>query len=102
MKIGSFDTSERVLLVAEIGNNHEGDVSVARELVEQAAASGADAVKFQTFRTEHLVRSTDAERFARMKRFELAADDFASLAELARARGLLFLSTPLDLVSADA
>ena len=50
MRIGSFDTDERVLVVAEIGNNHEGDAEVARELVRAAAEAGAHAVKFQTFR----------------------------------------------------
>jgi N,N'-diacetyllegionaminate synthase len=101
MRIGSFDTEKRVLLIAEIGNNHEGDVSVARELVEEAARCGADAVKFQTFRTEHYVRAADAERFERLKRFELPQEDVTGLAELARSRGLLFLSTPFDLGSVD-
>lgn len=101
MRIGAFDTAQRVLIVAEIGNNHEGDARVARELVQRAADAGADAVKFQTFRTEKFVSPRDEERFARMRRFELTYGEFAELADLARARGLLFLSTPLDLESAD-
>ena len=43
MKIGNFDTSEKVLIVAEIGNNHEGDFSLAKEMIDAAAESGADA-----------------------------------------------------------
>jgi N,N'-diacetyllegionaminate synthase len=101
MRIGGFDTDERVLIVAEIGNNHEGDLGVARGLVEAAAEAGADAVKFQTFRTEHYVAAADAERFARLKRFELAYDEFAELATQTRALGMLFVSTPFDLASAD-
>jgi sialic acid synthase SpsE len=100
MRIGGFDTDERVLIVAEIGNNHEGDVGVARELVERAAAAGADAVKFQTFRPEHYVSRLDKERFARLERFRLTFDDFSDLARLAHDRRLLFVSTPFDLDSA--
>jgi sialic acid synthase SpsE len=93
-------TDERVLIVAEIGNNHEGDVAVARELVDAAAQAGVDAVKFQTFRTEHYVSRLDAERFARLERFRLSFDEFEELASLAHERGLLFVSTPFDLESA--
>ena len=101
MKIGHVDLDERVLVVAEIGNNHEGDVGVARELVDRAAAAGADAVKFQTFVTDRFVSRADTERHERMRRFEFTPGQFAELAELARERGLCFLSTPLDLESAD-
>lgn len=102
MRIGHINLDETVLVVAEIGNNHEGDVAVAERLVRAAAESGADAVKFQTFRTEHYVSASDAARFERLKRFELAYADFESLAALARSLGLLFLSTPFDLRSAAA
>lgn len=100
MRIGDFDTSRRVLVVAEIGNNHEGDFALARELVRRAAAAGADAVKFQTYRTELFVRPTDAKRREQLRRFELRFEQVAALAELARAEGLLFIATPLDLASA--
>ncbi len=100
MRIGAFDTDERVLVIAEIGNNHEGDLERARELVRAAAGAGADAVKFQTYKTELFVSPSDAARFARLRSFELAQDEFASLADLARELGLLFVSTPLDLESA--
>ena len=102
MRIGSFDTDKRVLVVAEIGNNHEGDLAVARELVERAADAGADAVKFQTYRTDAFVSPSNPERYSRMQRFELSPDVFAELADLAHSRSLLFVSTPLDLASVDA
>ena len=52
MKIGNLDTRDRVMIVAEIGNNHEGSVELARQLVDKAADAGVDAVKFQTFKAE--------------------------------------------------
>jgi sialic acid synthase SpsE len=102
VRIGRLDTDERVVVVAEIGNNHEGDASVAAELVDRAAEAGADGVKFQTFRTERFVSpEVGVERYERLRGFELAPEDFARLAERARAAGIAFLSTPLDLPSAD-
>lgn len=100
MIIGNRDTSRRVLVVAEIGNNHEGRFEVAQELVRRAAECGVDAVKTQTFRTEHYVSCQDAARFARLKSFELSEAQIGALSELAHSLGLLFLSTPFDLASA--
>ena len=100
MKIGSFDTDASVLIVAEIGNNHEGRVDVGRELIRRAAEAGAGAVKWQTFRTERFVSPADGARFARLKSFELTIDRFAEWARLASSLGLLVIATPLDLESA--
>ena len=47
--------SEPVIIIAEAGVNHNGDVNIAIELVDEAAKSGADYVKFQTFKAENLV-----------------------------------------------
>lgn len=102
MKIGDKDLAERRLLVAEIGNNHEGCFEVAQDLVVKAAECGADAVKFQVFRTEYLVSARDPARFARLKSFELGIEKFRELAALARSRGLCFIATPFDLQSAGA
>lgn len=96
MRIGFHDTEAAPLIVAEIGNNHEGDPGRARELVEAAAAAGAGAVKFQTFVTEHFVRRADEARFAQLKGYELGQDAFAELFDRARSLGLAVLATPLD------
>ncbi|MBI2096652.1 MAG: N-acetylneuraminate synthase family protein [Candidatus Sungbacteria bacterium] len=77
MRIGTFDTDNKILVVAEVGNNHEGNFEVAKELVKKAAESGADAIKLQTFRTEHYVSGADESRFKRLKSFELSFDQFA-------------------------
>lgn len=102
MKIKHFNTDEKVFLIAEVGNNHEGDVQLAERMIGLAAESGADAVKFQTFRTEHYVTSKNPERFQRLKSFELTPQQFEGLARAAEREGVLFLSTPFDLDSARA
>jgi|HubBroStandDraft_6_1064221.scaffolds.fasta_scaffold53800_2 N,N'-diacetyllegionaminate synthase len=100
MKVGSFDTDRDVLVVAEIGNNHEGHFEWAAEMVRQAARCGVGAVKFQTVRAAQLVRRAETARFERLTRFELSDSQFAALSELAHELGLLFLSTPLSLQTA--
>ena len=101
MRIGAHDIDERVALVAEIGNNHEGDVEVARAIVRAAAAAGAQAIKLQTFGAERFVAPSDERRFAQLKRFELSGDEVRSLAQEAKDAGVAFISTPLDLESVD-
>jgi sialic acid synthase SpsE len=100
MKIGSFDTDRSVLVVAEIGNNHEGDFKRAGEMVRRAAECGVGAVKVQTLQAGQLVRRSETARFERLTRFELSEEQFAALSALAHDLGLLFLSTPLYLQAA--
>jgi len=96
------DLTRGPIIVAEVGNNHEGDFGLAKELVRRASDCGVDVVKFQTFRTEHYVSRSDAARFERLTRFQLSYDQFAELAALAHSVGTRFVSTPLDLRSADS
>ena len=102
MYIAEHNLAEKVLIVAEIGVNHEGSFETARMLVEKAAEAGVDAVKFQTYLPEEYVTAADKERFARVTRFALSFDEFRRLADIATALGLIFFSTPLGLQSADA
>jgi N-acetylneuraminate synthase/N,N'-diacetyllegionaminate synthase len=98
-----------VYVIAEAGVNHDGDPDAALALVDAAAAAGADAVKFQTFRTEALVvRGTPKARYQvettgpaggmddLVARLELSAEVHRRLAARARERDLDFLSTPFD------
>jgi sialic acid synthase SpsE len=101
MHIGGADLADRILVVAEIGSNHEGSLDAARELVRAAAECGAGAVKFQTYRADRLVRPTDAQRLAQLSSFELPNRAFEKLRDVAHELGLLFLSTPFDLESVD-
>lgn len=99
MKIGTFDLAQKVMVVAEVGNNHEGSFERAREMIHLAAEAGADAVKFQTFRTEAYISRSLEERFAMIKGFELSFDNFSRLKEEADQAGVMFFSSAFDLES---
>ena len=101
MKIQKFDTHQKVVIIAEIGNNHEGSFDVARTLIEKASNSNADAVKFQIFNSEYYVGKSNLDRFNRLKGFELSAAEFGKLADHAHQYGLAFIATPFDLESVD-
>lgn len=105
---------EPCFIIAEIGVNHNGDVGIARQLVDIAVQAGADAVKFQTFRTELLVsksapkaeyqqRSTGGSesQFDMLRALELSDDEHRELFTYCHERGIIFLSTPFDHNSAD-
>jgi N,N'-diacetyllegionaminate synthase len=103
-----------VFVVAEAGVNHNGDPDLALRLVDAAADAGADAVKFQTFRTAALVgrgapkaryqletTGPDGDQFQMLERLELPRDVHAALQARAVKRGLVFFSAPFDVESAD-
>ncbi len=100
MKINDFDTDDQVLIVAEIGNNHEGNFDLAIRLIDEAAEAGVQAVKFQTFIPEHYSSQLDTARIKRLKEFQLSFTQFKRLADYARKAGQIFISTPFDLESA--
>jgi len=100
-----------VFVVAEIGINHDGNASQAEKLIDAAAESGADAVKFQSYRVDRLLIPS-RERYAQqmdgaesayqlLRRCELSWEDQAKLKKHADAKGVLFISTPFDEESAD-
>ncbi len=96
--IGPYDP---VLVVAEIGINHNGSVVEAKKLIDAAAECGVDAVKFQSFRTDHLmarpyVDSSLDSLFQLFRRTELTWKDQEKLKAHADSLGMLFLSTPFD------
>ena len=68
MKSKKFDLKNKVLIIAEIGNNHEGSFKLAKKLIEKAAKAGVDAVKFQTFKTEKFVNDREQLRYKRLKK----------------------------------
>jgi sialic acid synthase SpsE len=87
-------------VVAEIGINHNGDIKTAEKLITEAARSGVDAVKFQTYVTEKRVPK-DSPIFGILKQCELTHQHQTDLKALAEASGLIFFSTPFDEESVD-
>jgi N-acetylneuraminate synthase/N,N'-diacetyllegionaminate synthase len=96
MKIGSVDLANEVLIVAEIGNNHEGDLALAEQMIARAAAAGAQAVKFQTIVPERLVTRDQDARLAALRRFQFSRAQFEQLAAVAARHGVMFLTTPFE------
>jgi N,N'-diacetyllegionaminate synthase len=92
---------KKTYIIAEVGNNHEGNFEVAKKLVVLAAKAGADAVKFQTFKAQNFIIKKDKKRFNLLKKFELKYKQFIILKNLAHKNKIDFISTPLDLESAD-
>ena len=104
---------ERVFVIAEAGVNHNGQLELAKQLVDVAVEAGADAVKFQTFIPEEVVstrapkaayqlQTTDPEesQLEMIRRLTLPFEAFQALKEYCQQRGILFLSTPFDIPSA--
>lgn len=96
----NFENLKKTFIIAEIGNNHEGNYKNAIKLIDKAKESGVDAVKFQTFETKNFVNKSEKKRFDILKSFELKKDDFKKLSIYTRKKGLKFISTPLDIYSA--
>ncbi|MEW6183475.1 MAG: N-acetylneuraminate synthase family protein [Bacillota bacterium] len=101
MKVNGFEIGKSYFIIAEIGNNHEGDFETAKMLVEKAAEAGVNAVKFQTLWAEKLVARSEEQRLFQLKKFELSNDQYRRLAALSKSKGLIFISTPFDFESAD-
>lgn len=106
-------TRARTFVIAEAGVNHNGDVALARALVDAAVAAGADAVKFQTFVVDRLVtrqaataayqqRATGGEtsQHDMLARLELSRADHDMLFAYCASREIEFMSTPFDPESA--
>jgi N,N'-diacetyllegionaminate synthase len=96
MIIGTHDTAVRPLLIAEIGNNHEGDAGLALELADAAVEAGADAVKVQVIDPPRLVNVDQPERIAQLSRFCLEPEVFREMARRVRKRGRLFIASVFD------
>ncbi|GFZ23023.1 N-acetylneuraminate synthase [Lacrimispora indolis] len=104
-----------VFIIAEAGVNHNGSLKRAKEMVIKAREAGADAIKFQTFKSEKLVStfaekaayqientgSADESQLEMVKKLELSFDDFRELQAFSKEKGIQFLSTPFDLESID-
>jgi len=116
LQIGSrtIGDGEPCFIIAEAGVNHNGDINLARKLIDAAKEAGADAIKFQTFKAEEVVTpyaekagyqkettSPNESQLEMIKRLELSKKDFEVLCGYAGEKGIIFLSTGFDKGSAD-
>lgn len=103
----------KTFIIAEAGVNHNGELELAKKLVDIAVESGADAVKFQTFKAEEIVSKfadmaeyqkknmgMEESQLEMIKRLELRYEDFEYLKMYCDKRGIVFMSTPFDIDSA--
>jgi len=103
---------DKVFIIAEAGVNHNGNIEIAKKLIDIAIGVGANAVKFQTFKAEKVIskfaqkaeyqyKITDKNetQLEMVKRLELDVDAHKELIHYCKKKGLMFLSTPFDIES---
>jgi N,N'-diacetyllegionaminate synthase len=106
--------SSPTFVIAEAGVNHGGDMKVAKKLIDLASEAGADAVKFQTFKAEHLIlesvkkapyqqKTTEATetQMEMLKRLEVTREQNIELKRYCEEKNIIFLTTPFDEISLD-
>jgi N-acetylneuraminate synthase len=101
-----------VFIIAEAGVNHNGSIELAKKLIDVASSAGADAVKFQTFKTENLVAKNTPKanyqknendqnetQFDMLKKLELNKEMHLDLINYCKSKNIIFLSSPFDIES---
>ena len=104
-----MSTTQQTLVIAEAGVNHNGDLELAKQLVDAAADAGADVVKFQTFQANHLATEQAQKavyqqkalgqsqgQLAMLQQLELKPEQHTELINHCKKRGIEFLSTAFD------
>ena len=105
---------QSVFIIAEAGVNHNGSINLAQEMIKVAAESGADAIKFQSFKAEKLVvenagmakyqkenLAQNKTQLEMLKTYELSSGDHKILLETCKKHHIEFLSSPFDMESID-
>jgi len=98
-----------IFLIAEAGVNHNGDLSIAKRLIDVASEVKVDAIKFQTFKAEELLlKNTSKAKYQKIntdidenfyemiKKYEFTKEDFQSIVNYCKEKNIIFLSTPFD------
>lgn len=116
IKVGDkvIGTGYPCFIIAEAGVNHNGDINLAKKMVDRAIEAGVDAIKFQTFKGEKLVTryasmaryqkeniGKEDSQFNMLKKLELSFDEFLELKKYCNDKGIIFMSTPFDMESAE-
>lgn len=104
--------NNHVLIIAEAGVNHNGDIKLAKKMIDIASESGVDIIKFQTFKSENLVTKNammanyqvqnigkEDSQFSMLKKLELSENDFLELQKYCEEKDVKFFSTGFDLES---
>jgi len=110
LSIGKYQIGgERSFLIAEIGNNHNGDYKKAIQMIDEAKSIGADCVKFQIRKLDEVYRERSLKKKGEdlgteyiidlLDRFELSLQEHKKLANYCKKKEILYLSTPWDVKS---
>lgn len=104
-----FKKLKKVYIISEIGVNHNGDLGLAKKMIDESFYCGADAVKFQTYKTELLADQTtpkvkyqlnnskpEESHFDMLKKYELTEKMHEELMSYSKKVGIEFISTPYD------
>jgi N,N'-diacetyllegionaminate synthase len=104
---------KKVIIIAEAGVNHNGDIELAKNLIDAAVEAGVDYVKFQTFKSENLVskeakkadyqientQNSNENQLQMLKKLELSNSQHDILVSYCKQKNIAFFSTAFDLVS---
>lgn len=114
IQIADFIISDdsKVFIIAEIGNNHNGDIALAKRLVDEAIAAGADCAKFQLRHMDSMYRQSAGDKHGEdlgaeytldlLARFQLSTDQMFEVFDYCKQRGIIPLCTPWDANSLNA
>lgn len=105
----------KVVIIAEAGVNHNGDINLAKQLIDVASTSGVDYVKFQTFNSKKLVskfaqkanyqkentNNSSESQLTMLQKLELSKEMHLELMDYCNSKSIKFLSTAFDLESID-
>lgn len=105
---------EKTFIIAEAGVNHNGNMTLAKQMIDAAVEAGVDAVKFQTFKTDKLIlknidkapyqkvtTNSNETQYDMLKHLEVTKEQTAELMEYCRQKNIIFLSTPFEKASLD-
>lgn len=95
MRLFGRDLDKDVVVVAEVGVNHEGDVDTAVKMVKLAADAGADAVKFQTYTPSHFISTSRADSLQRVSQFHLDEEGHYRVMEAGQRHGIEVFSSAI-------
>jgi N-acetylneuraminate synthase len=112
IKDKKLNSDSATFIIAEAGVNHGGNIEIAKKLIDIASKSGADAIKFQAFKSEHLIlknvkkapyqqktTSSSESQMQMLKKLEVTKEQNLDLKQYCDKKGIIFLTTPFDEIS---